>query len=113
MILGVVAPKRSIDSGNDISALVCIAFASLLASPISWTHHWVWAVPAALVLIQAGRWVGSAVLGMIFVTGPMWFVPRGQLLEPRHNGWQTAPNAQAGYGTIQGVEIPRAEGYFL
>jgi Glycosyltransferase family 87 len=45
MALGLVAAKRQIETGNDVNGLVCIAFASLLASPISWTHHWVWAVP--------------------------------------------------------------------
>ena len=90
MTLGLVAAKRQIDAGNDVNALVCIAFASLLASPISWTHHWVWAVPALLVLVQSRRRVAAAVLGALFVTGPMWFTPRGQLLELKHNCWQAA-----------------------
>lgn len=90
MALGLVAAKREIDSGRDISGLVCIAFASLLASPISWTHHWVWAVIALLVLVQARRRVAAALLGATFVIGPMWFAPRGQLLELSHNWWQAA-----------------------
>jgi alpha-1,2-mannosyltransferase len=90
MTLGLVAAKRQIDAGNDVNALVCIAFASLLASPISWTHHWVWAVPALLVLVQSRRRVAAAVLGAVFVIGPMWFTPRGQLLELKHNWWQAA-----------------------
>lgn len=32
---------------------VCTGLAGLLISPISWTHHWVWAIP--LVLWTAGR----------------------------------------------------------
>jgi alpha-1,2-mannosyltransferase len=90
MALGLVAAKRQIDSGNDVSGLVCIGFASLLASPISWTHHWVWAVLALLVLVQGRRRVAAALLGAIFVIGPMWFAPRGQLLELKHNWWQAA-----------------------
>ena len=93
MALGLVAAKRLIDVGNDVAGLVCIAFASLLASPISWTHHWVWAVLALLVLVQGRRHVASAVLGAIFVIGPMWFAPRGQLLELKANWWQTAASA--------------------
>ena len=31
------------------------AMAMLLASPISWSHHWVWAVPVALVLWERSR----------------------------------------------------------
>ena len=75
MALGLVAAKRQIDSGNDVAGLVCIAFASLLASPISWTHHWVWAVIALLVLVQSRRRVAAALLGAVFVIGPMWFAP--------------------------------------
>jgi alpha-1,2-mannosyltransferase len=90
MTLGLVAAKRQIDGGNDVAGLVCIAFASLLASPISWTHHWVWAVVALFVLVQGRHRVAAALLGVIFVIGPMWFAPRGQLLELQHNWWQVA-----------------------
>jgi alpha-1,2-mannosyltransferase len=90
MALGLVAAKRQIDSGNDVAALVCIAFGSLLSSPISWTHHWIWAVPAVMVLVQTGRRLAAALLASIFVIGPMWFAPRGQLLELKHNWWQAA-----------------------
>jgi alpha-1,2-mannosyltransferase len=48
MTLGLVADKRQIDAGNDVNGLVCVAFAPMLASRISWTHHWVWAVLAML-----------------------------------------------------------------
>ena len=90
MALGLVAAKRQIGSGNDVAGLVCIAFASLLASPISWTHHWVWAVIALLVLVQSRHRVAAALFGLIFVIGPMWFAPRGRLLELQHNWWQVA-----------------------
>ena len=90
MALGLVAAKRQIDSDNDVAALVSIAFASLLSSPISWTHHWIWVVPALMVFVQARRRVAAALLALIFVTGPMWFAPRGLLLELNHNWWQAA-----------------------
>ena len=90
LLLGVIAAKRQIDSGNDVNGLVCIGFASLLASPVSWTHHWVWAVLALLVLVQGRHLVAAAVLGAVFVVGPMWLTPRGDLLELRDNLWQAA-----------------------
>jgi alpha-1,2-mannosyltransferase len=90
MTLGVVAAKRQIDSGHEVNALVCLAFASLLASPISWTHHWVWGVIALLVLVEGRRRVGAVVLGSIFVIGPMWLAHPGQFRELTQNGWQTA-----------------------
>jgi len=88
LALGLLAAKRQIESGNDVGGLVCIAFASLLASPVSWTHHWVWVVIALLVLVQGRRLGAAALLGLIFVMGPMWFAPRGQLIELQHNWWQ-------------------------
>jgi alpha-1,2-mannosyltransferase len=90
LALGLIAAKREIDKGNEVNALVCIGLASLLASPISWTHHWVWAVPALLVLVQSRYRVAAVVLSVAFVTGPMWLAPRGQFLELRHNWWQAA-----------------------
>jgi len=90
MAFGLVAAKRQIDSGNDVNGLVCIAFASLLASPVSWTHHWVWAVLALLVLVKGRHRVAAAVLGAVFVIGPMWLASPGQFRELKHNWWQAA-----------------------
>jgi alpha-1,2-mannosyltransferase len=90
LALGVVAAKREIDSGNDVNGLVCIGLASLLASPISWTHHWVWAVLALMVLVQGQRRVAAAALAAVLVIGPMWLAPRGGLVELRHTWWQAA-----------------------
>lgn len=33
--------------------------AMLLASPVSWSHHWVWAVPIGLALWTYSRWAGA------------------------------------------------------
>jgi alpha-1,2-mannosyltransferase len=90
LALSVVAAKRQVDSGNDVNALVCIGFGSLLASPVSWTHHWMWVVVALLVLAAARRPGWAAALATVFVIAPMWFTPRGQLLELRHSWWQAA-----------------------
>ena len=88
LALGLIAAKRQIDSGNDVIGLMCLAFASILASPIAWTHHWVWAVPCLLVLVQSRHLIAATLLGAIFAIGPMWFAPRGNLLELKHNLWQ-------------------------
>jgi alpha-1,2-mannosyltransferase len=90
MALGVVAAKRQVDSGNDVNGLVCIGFASLLASPVAWTHHWVWVVLAALVLVQAGHRVAASLLSVVFVVAPMWLASPGQLRELGHSWWQAS-----------------------
>jgi alpha-1,2-mannosyltransferase len=88
LALSMVAAKRQVDAGHEVNALVCIGFGSLLASPVSWTHHWIWVVIALLVLASARRPGWAAALGTVFVIAPMWFAPRGQLLELRHSWWQ-------------------------
>ena len=62
----------------------------MLASSILWTHQRVWAVLAMLVLVQGRRRVAAAVLGAVFLIGPMWFTPRGHLVELKDNWWQAA-----------------------
>jgi alpha-1,2-mannosyltransferase len=59
------------------------AMAMLIASPISWSHHWVWAVPAALALWQRSRWAGAAWTA-VFVARPILWPPWGQ---DREFGW--------------------------
>ena len=46
------------------------AVAMLVASPVSWSHHWVWAVPVALVLWERNRWVGVG-WAAVFVARPI------------------------------------------
>jgi uncharacterized membrane protein len=50
----------------------------LLISPISWTHHWVWILPALVILVLGGKWsrVAAACAYVLFVAAPMWFTPR-------------------------------------
>jgi len=59
------------------------ALAMLVASPVSWSHHWVWAVPVALVLWERNRWAGLAWAGL-FVVRPILWPPWG---ENREYAW--------------------------
>ncbi|MBB3045146.1 alpha-1,2-mannosyltransferase [Nocardioides soli] len=52
------------------------ALAMLLASPMSWSHHWVWAVPVALALWERSRWAAAAWVA-VFVARPMLWPPWG------------------------------------
>ena len=62
----------------------CLAAISMLvASPIAWSHHWVWAVPIALVLWERRRWVAVAWTA-VFVARPILWPPWG---EDREFGW--------------------------
>jgi alpha-1,2-mannosyltransferase len=59
------------------------AVAMLVASPVSWSHHWVWSVPTALALWERSRWAGAAWTA-VFVARPMVWLPYSH---GREYGW--------------------------
>lgn len=63
--------------GDRVLATCLGAMAMLLASPVSWSHHWVWAVPVALVLWERLRWA-AVVWAAVFVTRPILWPPWGE-----------------------------------
>ena len=48
------------------------AMATLIVSPVSWSHHWVWVVPVALVLWERGRWACVAWVAVFLVRPIVW-----------------------------------------
>jgi alpha-1,2-mannosyltransferase len=69
--------------GDPVLATCLAAVAMLVASPISWSHHWVWALPIALALWERNRWA-SAAWTSVFVARPVLWPPWGQ---GREYGW--------------------------
>ena len=59
-------------AGDPLAALAAVAAGSLLVSPISWTHHWVWVVPALVVLARRGWRVATVVVALLMYLPPMW-----------------------------------------
>ncbi|MGV0835360.1 glycosyltransferase family 87 protein [Mycolicibacterium thermoresistibile] len=54
LALTVWAVRRVLRAGDPdgdapVLALICVAMFGLVVSPVSWSHHWVWALPAVLV----------------------------------------------------------------
>ncbi|WP_328330717.1 glycosyltransferase 87 family protein [Kribbella sp. NBC_00382] len=81
-VLAAVAARRARAAGDDVLALLAIATWGLLASPVSWSHHWVWIVPAALYFVVHRRWWMLAAT-IVFAVGPHQFLdPEG-----RHWSW--------------------------
>lgn len=80
-----VAGARWWRRGDRLLGACLGAVAMLLASPISWSHHWVWAVPIALVLWDRSRWAGAA-WSAVFVARPVVWPPYG---EGREYAWST------------------------
>ncbi|NGY64601.1 DUF2029 domain-containing protein [Lentzea sp. NEAU-D13] len=69
---------------DDLTALLAVAAAGLLISPVSWSHHWVWIAPALLLL---HGWVRIAV-GAVFALGPHWLLPATGDKELAWTWWQ-------------------------
>jgi alpha-1,2-mannosyltransferase len=70
--LVVWAASRLTRADDPLAALVAVASGSLLVSPISWTHHWVWVVPALVVLARRRWWVAAVVVALVMYLPPMW-----------------------------------------
>ncbi len=49
LALTVWAMRRVLQAGEPTLAVICVALFGLMVSPVSWSHHWVWALPAVVV----------------------------------------------------------------
>ena len=92
VVLGVAAAVLMHKRG-EVHLAICLAgLTSLLASPISWSHHYVWIVPLGIVLWQHAevpavlRWIG---LGYVAwgVIAPFKWLPRGDNIELTYSVW--------------------------
>jgi alpha-1,2-mannosyltransferase len=79
--------RRALAAGDAQLALILNAFAILLVSPISWSHHWVWALPALLCMAVSARRLAFAGL-VIFALGPQCWLPQGGDSELNWAPWQ-------------------------
>ncbi len=84
LLVAVRGIRRELVAGRPAVALSVAALLGLLVSPVSWSHHWVWGVPAILALTVHGRRDGDrARLGLawvglvIFAISPQWLFPHG------------------------------------
>lgn len=75
-----------------LGVVVC-ATSGLVISPVTWTHHMVWVIPAIVWLAAApqrppwGRAM-AAVTAVLFWAAPIWWVPNGNLTPLHENSWQ-------------------------
>ncbi|WP_295654022.1 glycosyltransferase 87 family protein [uncultured Dietzia sp.] len=85
---------RLLRAGQEVAAAIAVGTVALFCSPVSWGHHWVWAVPAVvLALVWADRavsgsagdgadrngeriWLALGISGLlIFLSTPQWWFP--------------------------------------
>ena len=63
--------------GDWLGAAAVTGVTGLVVSPISWTHHWVWVLPALVVLMRGGTRarMAAACAYLVFALAPMWWTP--------------------------------------
>jgi alpha-1,2-mannosyltransferase len=86
--LAVLAARRQLAQGSDLGAVVCLAVGGLLVSPVSWSHHWVWLVPALLIWFDRRQSVLAMLGAVTTFLAPMYFTPLGGDKEFGHVWWQ-------------------------
>jgi hypothetical protein len=66
-----------------LRAMAVTGVTGLLVSPVSWTHHWVYVVPALITLARDGKRARIAAAGgfLLFALAPLWWTPHS-LLRP-------------------------------
>ncbi|MGF6883258.1 alpha-1,2-mannosyltransferase [Nocardia sp. GAS34] len=95
---------RSLRSDDRLGALLVVQLFGLMASPISWSHHWVWLLPLLLWLtygplrevagarVIAAYWLVNALIGvpwvLSFAQPTIWTIPR-----PWYLAWLGAVDA--------------------
>src|SRR5579872_792156 len=73
--IGLAAAAILARHGDWLSAAAVTGSAGLLVSPISWAHHWVWILPALIVLIRSGHRAVAGLGYLLFAVAPFWYTP--------------------------------------
>jgi len=89
--VSLIAVRRVLASDHLVLAVSSVAVLGLLASPVSWSHHWVWVVPLLMAFghLAIGRaeqeptrralWAGWTLAGIaLMVVAPHWRLTPGR-----------------------------------
>jgi alpha-1,2-mannosyltransferase len=95
-VLMVFALRAAVRAGDTLAGIIVVEFFTLLVSPISWSHHWVWVMPAILwflygranrhrlTIVNAVVWLlatGSYLVSFLVYAQPsIWIIPRAWYL---------------------------------
>jgi alpha-1,2-mannosyltransferase len=87
LVLGVTiwAARRLLSAGEPTLALICVAMFGLVVSPVSWSHHWVWALPTVLVCVVVAFRRRHMLLAAVTAAGVALMVWTPITLMPEHH----------------------------
>ena len=87
--------------GDWLGAAAVTGFTGLLVSPISWAHHWVWILPALVILVRSGHRVAAGLGYLLFAVAPFWYTPHSG--GPREYGFHWVTTLVANCYLIAGL----------
>ncbi len=94
-VAGIVVAVRCVRAGDQVLGVLACATTGLLVSPVSWHHHWVWCVPALVLLVVRGRRAGDrvavvagALLWTGFVASAAWTLVGLRGADLHFRGWE-------------------------
>jgi alpha-1,2-mannosyltransferase len=79
------AARRLLRHDEPVLALICVAMFGLVVSPVSWSHHWVWALPTVVVTAVVAYRRRHAVLAAVTLAGVALMVWTPIPLMPKHH----------------------------
>ncbi|MEY8015843.1 glycosyltransferase 87 family protein [Mycobacterium servetii] len=87
LVLGLTiwAMRRVLRAGEPTLAIICVALFGLVVSPVSWSHHWVWMVPAVLVTAVLGWRRRNVALAVVSAAGVALMAWTPINLLPKHH----------------------------
>ncbi|QIB45862.1 glycosyltransferase 87 family protein [Streptomyces aureoverticillatus] len=110
-VAGLAVAVAAAVRGERAWGVAACAATALLVSPVSWSHHWVWCVPMALLLwtraVSRGgavRWAAAGGFAVTFCSYVLWWVP--------HRPGRPELSQDFGQMTLSAV-YPLAAGGFL
>lgn len=95
-----VLVRRLHKQDKPVPAMLVTAFLGLLVSPVSWSHHWVWAVPLIVFLLsrlpeplpegraRVAALAGIGAVGLVFVSCVLLIMRNGKGLELDWAPWE-------------------------
>jgi len=81
---GVTKLRRALRAAQPVLALICVAMFGLVVSPVSWSHHWVWALPTVLASAVLAVRLRHVALGVVSAAGLALMVWTPITLMPEH-----------------------------
>jgi alpha-1,2-mannosyltransferase len=109
-VLGPVPQRR-----DRLGSLLVVMLFGLLASPVSWTNHWVWIVPLLIWLLHGPWWdnPGARVLWWTWLVVAVTAVPNA-LAQLQSSRWQISrPWYQAWAGLIYPILALATRGWII